>query len=91
MTCISHGTLHLCLCLYFLSLSHTPPSSRILRYQDAKLGASNVKEFEVEFLMVQMEVTSRRGADAPPVFKKATFPVENRAAFGITQTPCTWL
>lgn len=55
---------------------------------DAKLGASNVKEFEVEFLLVQMEVSTAAGAaraGQAPVLKKCVFPVENRER--VAQTP----
>ena len=59
--------------------------------QDAKLGAATVKEFEVEFLMVQMEVSMPKVATSPPVFSRSTFPVENRgsAAPQPGRAPCS--
>jgi hypothetical protein len=44
-----------------------------------------VKAFEVEFLLVQMEVTMPKG-DVVPVFKRNDFPIENRARLGESQT-----
>jgi len=58
---------------------------RVIR-QDDKLGAKEVTRFETEFLLVEVNTGRPVGSSAAPMFKHATFPIENRRDFGESQS-----
>ena len=66
-----------------------PPVPEVVHKSLAR-GRTKGAEFEPEFAIVTAKAGRPQeggGPAAPPLFRHATFPVENRDALGITQSP----